>query len=230
MKEEIKDLEIIDLDQEDDLVNMEDIDELEDLEELDDAEDVEDTDDTSEETKDKANNIKKEIFSWVMTFAVAFVTAFLLKNYVIINAYVPTGSMENTIQGQSSLFGYRLAYLNEEPQRGDIIFFYYPDDESQKFVKRIIGLPGEVVTIVDGKIYIDGAETPLDEPYLKEEWVRGTGPYEFVIPADCYFVLGDNRNSSHDARYWVNTYVTRDKIIGKALYVYYPFDQMGPVE
>ena len=165
-----------------------------------------------------------------MTFAIAFVLAFVLKNYVIINASVPTGSMQNTIQPKDQLFGYRLAYLNEDPQRGDIIFFYYPDDENQKFVKRIIGLPGEKVTIVDGKIYINDSETPLDEPYLKEEWIRGTGPYEFNIPADCYFCLGDNRNSSHDARYWVNTYVTRDKIIGKALYIYYPFDHMGTIE
>ena len=183
-----------------------------------------------EEKERPAKNIKKEVLSWVITFAVAFLAAFILKNYVIINAYVPTGSMENTIQGKSSLFGYRLAYVNSDPQRGDIIFFYYPDDETQKYVKRIIGLPGETVTINEGKVYIDNSEVPLDEPYLKEEWIRGTGPFEFVVPENCYFVMGDNRNSSHDARFWVNTYVSRDKIIGKALCVYYPFDEMGLVK
>lgn len=179
---------------------------------------------------DKATNVKKEVLSWVLTFVIAFALAFVLKNYVIINASVPTGSMQNTIQPKDKLFGSRLAYLKEGPERGDIIFFYYPDDENQKYVKRVIGLPGEKVTIREGKVYINDSETPLDEPYLKEEWVRGTGPYEFIVPEDGYFCMGDNRNSSYDARYWVNTYVMRDKIIGEALYVYFPFEHMGTVE
>ena len=156
--------------------------------------------------------------------------AFVLKNFVLINASVPTGSMENTIQPKDKIFGSRLAYLNKDPERGDIIFFYYPDDESQKYVKRIIGLPGEKVTILDGKVYINDSETPLEEPYLKETWINGAGPYEYIVPEDGYFCMGDNRNSSRDSRYWVNTYVMRDKIIGKALYIYYPFDHMGFVE
>lgn len=180
--------------------------------------------------KDEPRNIKKEILSWVITFAAAFVLAFVLKNYVIINASVPTGSMENVIQPKDQLLGSRLAYLKEGPERGDIIFFYFPDDESQKFVKRVIGLPGEKVTIIEGKVYINDSKTPLDEPYLKEEWVVKTGPYEFYVPEDSYFCMGDNRNHSHDARDWVNTYVSRDKIIGKALYIYLPFDHMGPLE
>ena len=183
-----------------------------------------------DEKSETVTNVKKEVLSWVMTFAIAFVLAFVLKNYVIINASVPTGSMQNTIQPKDKLFGFRLAYLKEGPERGDIIFFYYPDDESQKYVKRVIGLPGEKVTIREGKVYINDSETPLDEPYLKEEWVRGTGPYEFIVPEDGYFCMGDNRNGSHDARYWVNTYVMRDKIIGEALYIYYPFEHMGTLE
>jgi signal peptidase I len=183
-----------------------------------------------DEKSETVTNVKKEVLSWVMTFAIAFVLAFVLKNYVIINASVPTGSMQNTIQPKDKLFGSRLAYLKEGPERGDIIFFYYPDDESQKYVKRVIGLPGEKVTIREGKVYINDSETPLDEPYLKEEWVRGTGPYEFIVPEDGYFCMGDNRNGSHDARYWVNTYVMRDKIIGEALYIYYPFEHMGTLE
>lgn len=178
----------------------------------------------------KTTNVKRELLGWVVTFAVAFALAFVLKNYIVINASVPTGSMQNTIQPKDKLFGSRLAYIKEGPERGDIIFFYYPDDESQKYVKRVIGLPGEKVTIIDGKIYINDSEIPLEEPYLKEEWVRGTGPYTFIVPEDGYFCMGDNRNGSHDARYWVNTYVMRDKIIGEALYVYYPFDHMGPLE
>lgn len=172
----------------------------------------------------------RELLSWVVTFAVAMVAALLLKNYVIINANVPTGSMLNTIQIDDNLFGNRLAYLWSEPERGDIIIFKFPDDESQKYIKRIIGLPGEKVTIIDGQIFINDSETPLQEGYLKEAWVLNDGPYEFEVPEGCYLVLGDNRNNSKDARFWNNTYVTEEQIIGKALFVYYPFSHMGILE
>lgn len=180
--------------------------------------------------KEEELDIKKEIRSWILTLAVTFVLIFVLKNYVIINAMVPTGSMENTIMPDDQLFGNRLAYMFSEPERGDIIFFYYPDDETQKFVKRIIGLPGEKVTIIDAKVYINDSEVPLDEPYLKEEWVNDAGPYEFQVPEGCYFVMGDNRNTSRDARFWNNTYVAKEKIIGEAVFIYYPFNRMGVVE
>jgi signal peptidase I len=218
----------------DDELDILDLNSFGETENIQDTEDVEDTEAFESELdsreKENTQNVKKELLSWVMTFVIALLLAFVLKNYVIVNASVPTGSMENTIQPHDRLFGSRLAYLKEGPERGDIIFFYYPDDETQKYVKRVIGLPGEKVTIKEGKVYINDSEVPLDEPYLKETWIRGAGPYEFVVPEDGYFCMGDNRNSSHDARYWVNTYVMKDKIIGKAIYIYYPFDHMGTVE
>lgn len=176
---------------------------------------------------------KQELKSWIFTLGITLVLIFLLKTYVIVNATVPTGSMENTIMPGDNLFGYRLAYINEEPRRGDVIFFYFPDDETQQFVKRIIGLPGETVRITEGKVYItgtDGVEVELEEPYLKEEWTRGTGPFEFHVPEDCYFTMGDNRNNSQDSRFWSNPYVAKDKIIGKAIWTYYPFDRFGKLE
>jgi signal peptidase I len=181
-----------------------------------------------DEEQEEKIDIKKEIISWVLTLVVTFALIFVLKNYVIINAMVPTCSMENTIMPEDQMFGNRLAYVFAEPERGDVIFFYYPDDEKQKFIKRIIGLPREAVTIENAKVYINGVE--LEEPYLKEQWVNGTGPYEFKVPEGCYFVMGDNRNTSQDARYWRNTYVSKDKIIGKAGFIYYPFDRIGVVE
>lgn len=173
---------------------------------------------------------KKELKSWIYTLGITVAVIFLLKNFVIINASVPTGSMENTIMPGDNLFGFRLAYLMEAPERGDVIFFYFPDDESQKYVKRIVGLPGEKVVISQGKIYINDSEVPLEEEYLKEAWTSGTGPFEFEVPEDCYLVLGDNRNSSQDARYWANPYVAKEKIIGKALFTYFPFDRWGMIE
>ena len=107
------------------------------------------------------------------------------------------------------------------------VIFRFPDDETQKYVKRVIGLPGEKVTIEDAKIYINDSETPLKEDYLKETWTEATGPFEFEVPKDSYLVLGDNRNDSYDARYWDHTYVSKDKIIGKAYFIYYPFQRLG---
>lgn len=172
----------------------------------------------------------KEALSWVFTFVAAILVALVLKNFVIINATVPTGSMENTIMPGDDLFGFRLAYQFSEPKRGDIIIFKYPDDEEEKYVKRIIGLPGETVRISNAKVYIDDFETPLQEEYLKDEWTVATGPFEFQVPEGCYFVMGDNRNDSWDARYWDNTYVAREKIIGKAEWVYFPFDRIGALD
>lgn len=176
------------------------------------------------------SDIKEEIKSFALTLLITLAVAFVLKNYVIINANVPTGSMENTIMPGDNLLGFRLAYLIDEPERGDVIFFHFPDDETQKYVKRIVGLPGETITILDGKIYINDSKDPLEEPYLKEEWTRGTGPYVFEIPEDSYLCLGDNRNRSADAREWNNPYVREEKIIGKAVFTYFPLSRWGMVE
>lgn len=89
--------------------------------------------------------------SWVIPFAIALVAALLIKNFLIINADVPTGSMENTILPGDRFIGNRLAYVVGEPERGDIVVFRYPDDESEIYVKRVIGLPGDTIDIEDGK-------------------------------------------------------------------------------
>lgn len=175
-------------------------------------------------------SVVREILSWIVPFVLALVVALVLKNYIIINADVPTGSMENTIMPGDRLIGNRLAYLKEEPERGDIVIFRYPDDEEALYVKRVIGLPGETVDIRDGKIYIDGSPEPLLEDYLKEEWTVATGTYHFEIPEESYLMLGDNRNDSWDARYWMNTYVHKEKILGKAVVVYWPFQDFGKLE
>lgn len=172
----------------------------------------------------------KEVLSWVVTIAAAVALALFLNRVILINATIPSGSMENTIMEDDRLLGLRLAYRNNDPQRGDIIIFKYPDKEEENYIKRIIGLPGETVDIKDAKIYINGSDTPLDEPYLKEEWVIETGPYHFEVPENSYLVLGDNRNNSRDARYWNNTYVSRDKILGKAWFRYYPFHSIGKLQ
>lgn len=187
-------------------------------------------DSDNEAGEEEKINWKKEIFSWVKIFVVAFLIAALLDNFIIINANVPSGSMEQTIMTGDRMIGNRLAYIISEPQRGEVIIFKYPDDETQNFVKRIIGLPGEKVVIKDAKIYINDSTEPLAEDYIPEEWITNNDGLEYQVPEDCYFVLGDNRNISHDARYWTNKFVKRDAIIAKAMFVYWPFDNAHTIE
>ena len=106
-------------------------------------------DNTSEKQEDKSFNVKKEIFSWIKIILIAVVIAFVINNFIIINANVPTGSMEKTIIPEDRMIGLRTAYWFSNPERGDIVIFKFPDDESETFVKRVIGLPGEKVVIKD---------------------------------------------------------------------------------
>lgn len=166
-------------------------------------------------------NIKAEIISWIKVILFAVILAYVLGNYVLMNAYIPSGSMENTMKEGDKLIGLRLAYLFDEPERLDVIMFKFPDNEKEDYIKRIIGLPGETVTIKGGKVYINDSKIPLDEPYLKEEPDgRGDGVYE--VPEGCYFMLGDNRNNSKDSRFWKNKFVKKEKILAKAMFRFYP--------
>ena len=101
---------------------------------------------------------KNELFHWILTLAIAVIIALCVNRFVLVNAEIPSGSMENTIMTGDRVFGNRLAYIFGEPKRFDIIIFRYPDDEKQLFIKRIIGLPGETVEIHDGQIFIDGKD------------------------------------------------------------------------
>ena len=173
---------------------------------------------------EEKTSIGKELFQWVLVIIGAVILAFLIDTFVIVNAQIPSGSMENTIMTGDRVFGNRLAYKFSDPKRFDIIIFKYPDDESQLFIKRIIGRPGETVEIHDGNIYINGSDTPLEDVDIKEPMEGSFGPY--TVPEGCYFVMGDNRNNSRDSRYWENTFVSEDAILGKAVLRYWPLNKM----
>ena len=124
-----------------------------------------------EETKEKKKpkkSLKRELMEDVIMIVFVLVTVWVMKNYVLINAVSPSASMEDTIMTGDRIFGSRLSYEFGEPQRGDIAIFKFPDDESQLYIKRVIGLPGDKVQIIDGKVYINDSETPLDEPYHRK--------------------------------------------------------------
>ncbi len=162
----------------------------------------------------------KEVFNWIITIALALVITLIITNFVIINAIVPTDSMEDTIMTGDHLITNRLAYRNHEIARGDIIVFPNPDDEELLLVKRVIGLPNENVEILDGNIYIDGVE--LDEPYVSSDIIDKTRNSSYEVPENHVFVLGDNRMVSHDSRYWENKYVDVSTIKGKVIFRYWP--------
>lgn len=169
--------------------------------------------------KNKPVSVVSEIISYVKIIVIAIVIAFVFTQYVIVNAQVPTGSMKNTIMEGDRLIGFRLAYVFSEPQRGDIVIFKFPDDESENYVKRIIGVPGDVIQITDGHVYVNGELSP--ESYIREAMIDTGTEQTYIVPEDSYFMLGDNRNSSKDSRYWVNTFVQRKKILAKVVFRYY---------
>ncbi|SEK65082.1 signal peptidase I [Butyrivibrio sp. ob235] len=141
-----------------------------------------------------------------------FFILYIVLSKVIIIGGCQSGSMEPTIMTGSITFSNGLAYITHEPQRGDIIYFSNEQTEHKVFVKRIIGLPGDNVSFTDGNVYINGLL--LAEDYLSED-VLTYCDKEFKVPADSYFLLGDNREYSFDSRYWDNPYVSKDDIGGK---------------
>ena len=175
--------------------------------------------------------ILKELFDYLKLIVFVVVAVLVINNFVIVNALIPSESMETTIMTGDRLFGNRLAYTFGEPDRGDIIIFKYPVDEKQLFIKRVVGLPGDTVKIVAGKVYINGSETPIDEPYLMESpelSIPLNDDIVYEVPIDSYFVMGDNRNHSSDSRVW--GYVSENLILGEAMFRYFPFSEMGTIK
>lgn len=161
-----------------------------------------------------------ELLSWSKLIVFTVALAVLLNQFVIVNASIPTGSMENAIMPNDRIVAFRLSYLFSEPERFDIVIFRYPDDESRLYVKRIIALPGETVNIRDGLVFIDEGETPLRDDFIREGIAFGNyGPFE--VPEESFFMLGDNRVNSEDSRAWNNPFVHRSGILGRAIFKYY---------
>lgn len=161
-----------------------------------------------------------EILEFVKAALIAALIAAFLMFVILINVKVPTGSMENTIMPGDRIMGLRVVYWFNQPQRGDIVVFKYPDNEKEKYIKRVIGLPGETIQVIDGQVYINGAINEQVNAHIKEAMYGDFGPYE--VPEDSYFMMGDNRNNSHDSRFWDTPFVKEDKILGKAYIRYYP--------
>lgn len=141
----------------------------------------------NDENNNTENGSKKEpsklksTIDFLLPIIIAVVIALLLKTFVFANAIVPTGSMTSTINAKDRIIASRLAYIKDDPQRYDIIIFKFPDDEKTAYVKRIIGLPGETVSISNGVAYVtdkNGQSYQTDQSFLTYETPKGDfGPY-----------------------------------------------------
>lgn len=157
---------------------------------------------------------------------VVVATIYSLVNLATARFVVEGDSMQSTFETGQYLIVSRAHYLLNRPQRGDIVVFHYPVDPSTDFIKRVIGLPGEIIEIHDGDVYIN--DVLLDEPYLDEACLpRNCENDYWELGINEYFVMGDNRNRSQDSRAFGP--VDRSYLIGTALVRYWPPRDWGVV-
>ena len=176
--------------------------------------------------KEKSRGIAGEILSFLLYVVVVVGITFLIIHYVGQRTYVSGSSMENTLSDGDNLIVDKITYRFSDPKRYDIIVFPYQYEENTYFIKRIIGLPGETVQIVDGIIYIDGEA--LQESYGREVMKNsGLAADPVTLGEDEYFELGDDRNDSTDSRDPSVGKIPRDRIIGRAWVRIWPLSKIG---
>ncbi len=185
---------------------------------------------------------KKSVFrEYAEAIIVAAVLALFIRTFVVQAFKIPSGSMKNTILVgdhilvNKFIYGTRIPFTNikilpvRQPKRGDIIVFKYPENESVDFIKRLIGMPGDVVQVIDKVVYINGK--PLTEPYTihkdSEILPRALEPRDnfgpVTVPPHEYFMMGDNRDRSRDSRFW--GFLNENEILGKAMIIYWSWDK-----
>ena len=186
---------------------------------------AEDYDTHESDSTSKRNGLIKELILYAIIF-VLFV--FIIPRYVVQLTVVDGRSMTNTLQNNDRLFVEKVSYRFGDPERFDIIVFY-PEgrDSDEYYVKRVIGLPGETVQIIDSIIYINGE--PLEDNYRKEFYIsyNGIAGEPVTLGDDQFFVMGDNRNGSTDSRDPRVGLVERANIDGRVVLRVYPFDKIG---
>lgn len=204
--------------------------------------------DDTVDLKEKGNmiNYKKEIFQWVVAIFAAVLIALLIRTYIFEPVQVDGQSMEDTLENGQKLILYKLGYRFSEPKRGDIIvlkvkegifgdipilgslpFFRDNDNFSGEidYIKRVIGVPGDVIDIKDGYVYINGKK--LDEPYAKGLTYKKTLELPITVQKNQVFVLGDNRENSNDSRYASLGCIDYSRIKGKATFRFWPLNKIG---
>ena len=185
---------------------------------------------------------KKSLFrEYAESIAIAVLLALVIRTYLVQAFKIPSGSMEDTLAIGDHLlvskfmYGTKIPFVDKrvltirDPRQGDVIVFEYPEDPSKDFIKRVIGVPGDVVEGIDKKVYVNGKHYENTHEIHKEKDVipkemnpRDTfGPV--TVPAGAFFVMGDNRDRSYDSRFW--KFVRRDQIKGLAFIKYWSWDR-----
>jgi signal peptidase I len=163
---------------------------------------------------------------WLRDLILSVLLAFIVIVFLYQPVQVEGTSMMPRLSNHERIFINKFVYRFEPIQRGDIVVFWYPLDPSKSYIKRVVGLPGEWVSISEGHVYIEGRV--LKESYLPPEYLDHQSSPPMQIEPDHYFVLGDHRESSNDSRLWGP--VDRKYIYGKAVFVYWPFSRFGSLE
>lgn len=169
--------------------------------------------------------MRRSVAEFFEALGLAAVAAVLIIGFVAQSFLVLGQSMEPSLHHGERLLVDKLSYRFREPERGEVIVFRVAGSSPRKLVKRVIGLPGDIIEFRDGQVILNGQ--PLSEPYASGPTV---GPRQAqVVPPGRYFVLGDNRGHSEDSRFEEVGFVSRRAIIGRALWVYWPPQRAGPV-
>lgn len=170
--------------------------------------------------------IFKELLGWIIYILIIVGLTYLIITFVGQRTVVSGSSMETTLSDGDQLIVDKISYRFTDPKRYDIIVFPYQYEKNTYYIKRIIGLPGETVQIVDGYVYIDGQ--PLDEHYGNEVMEEaGLAEEPVKLGEDEYFVLGDNRNNSQDSRAANVGVIHRRDILGRAWVRIWPLGRFG---
>ncbi len=175
---------------------------------------------------------KSWVREWAENLIKALILVILVKTFVVQAFYIPTGSMEDTLYPGDYILVDKVSYLFERPKRNDIIVFQYPDNFTQDFIKRLVGLPGDELRMKNKQLFRDGQK--LMEPwvvnkdfrrYILGEWSIRDNWKSRTIGPDNYFVMGDNRDYSQDSRFWGE--LPQFRLKGKAFLVYMPLRRFG---
>lgn len=174
-------------------------------------------------------DLAAELFDWVRYIVVSFVAIMLVFTFAASVYSIEQGSMTNTLDPGNRVLVSRLSYT---PRRGDIVLFVKHGYSDTPLIKRVIGLPGDVIDYDSGTLYLNGEA--LDEPYIREpmtHWTRSEQPTEYpaTVPDGCVFVIGDNRNDSKDSRMAEIGFVDQRSILGHVLLRVAPLTKFGPV-
>ncbi|PYI53005.1 signal peptidase I [Paenibacillus flagellatus] len=171
----------------------------------------------------RAKAVLKE---WLPPLVIAVVLSLLIQTFVAQAVKVPSGSMLPNIRINDRLIVLKLKAFTEY-KHGDIVVFNHAAEgrDEVRYVKRLIGLPGDTIEVKDGALYRNGQKA--DEPYLTVKMNYKFGPV--TVPDNQYFFLGDNRNESYDAHLWPKPYVDASELVGKVVFRFYPFNRIGPL-